>query len=817
MRPTWTILIPTLGQRADQFRALLDRLLPQTEPYAGRVRILAAFNNGTPPLPELRQRLVEAVDTDYLSFVDDDDMVSPDFVSSIMHSLEVEDVDYVGFQVGYYADGRYRGSIDHSLHHGGWSEQKNPYRWLRDITHINPIRTSVAKLADFRVVSGGQVEDRPWVQQIRTSGHLRTQSYIPREVYEYRWSRRGSAWQKPERIQQGHERPEISHPNFAWLPVNEPAAGRLAVIVPTRGRPDNIRKVIAAWDETQAWECADLILATDADDPELAGYNQIQGSDSRVRVMRQTTWLPMVAKLNAAARRVAEEGRHSAIAFAGDDHLPRTKHWAAMYLAALDQIGTGMVYGDDGYQGAKLSTEWAVTADAVRALGRMVPAPVDHLYCDNAMMDLFGGAGALRHLPEVRIEHMHPAAGKAKSDAQYDRVNGREQYSADQGRYQIWKTPGQIGGLTEQIEIIRRLRGDRPVVQPVPKRVERVPPMRGSRSNPRRLERSAPSVLNAAPRSQFPFPREFREIRGATPDEIAFTLADFAKAVPADQEIVELGVFQARTAVIMAWGASLGNGAHVTAIDPWELTGNVYDPPFTSASTRGMAEYNIERLGYGDKVKLRHAFSEFIADSWTEDAPFVQVGLLFVDGDHTKGGARRDIEAWAPHLAPGAVIAVDDYGHPDWPGVAQAVDELVDEGFLAPIELFHDRLAVTKLGRQAKISHRSSDDGGDGQAWAPITAITSEGIEPEPVMERTDSADGTVITVNGEVAYAALSASEPLDLNEFPPLRPIEDIEIPDVPQETLGSVRKRARALGLKPVGGIDDVLKQIADHEAL
>jgi hypothetical protein len=171
----------------------------------------------------------------------------------------------------------------------------------------------------------------------------------------------------------------------------------------------------------------------------------------------------------------------------------------------------------------------------------------------------------------------------------------------------------------------------------------------------------------------------------------------------------------------MAWGASQGNGAHVTAIDPWELTGNVYDPPFTLEGTRKQAEYNVQSVGYSDRVRLVHGFSESAAAVWGVDDGEGPIGLLFVDGDHTKEGARRDIEAWAPHLAPGAVIAVDDYGHPDWPGVGEAVDELVDEGFLEPIEIYHDRLAVTRLARPEE---------------APtVTAITSEGVEPEPTRE----------------------------------------------------------------------------------
>lgn len=489
----------------------------------------------------------------------------------------------------------------------------------------------------------------------------------------------------------------------------------LAVIVPTRGRPENIRKVISAWDFTNAWDVADLILVVDADDPSYPEYRGFSGLDShpntrdraRVMVREVPEWRPMVYKLNGAATDVA--GRYFAVGFAGDDHLPQTIDWAKRYLTVLREMGTGMVYGDDGYQGRKLSTEWAITSDVIRALGRMVPAPVDHMYCDNAMMDLFNGAGALRHLPEVRIEHRHPIAGKAETDAQYQRVNARDQFRKDRTAYDRWKRLEMLG----QIEMVRTRRFGLPefTVKPV-RPVAPRPPTPRTRGV---VRRSGPTQRKAD-MARFPFSREFKEVRGATPDEIGMTLADFAAQVPADQEIVELGVFQGRTALIMAWGAAQGHGAHVTAIDPWDLEGNVYDPPFTDVESMRWANYRINELGYSDKITLIQDFSHAIAEVWNPEVQDKPVGLLYVDGDHTKEGARRDIVSWAPHLAPGAVIAVDDYEHPDWPGVGEAVDELVAEGFLTPIEIYHDRLAVTRLASGEKRT----------------TAITAEGVSPSP-------------------------------------------------------------------------------------
>lgn len=517
----------------------------------------------------------------------------------------------------------------------------------------------------------------------------------------------------------------------------------LAVIVPTRGRPENIRKVIGAWDFTNAWDVADLVLAVDADDPEIRRYHELAAEhehpdtgEDLFRVIEYTTWLPMAHKLNATAARLAAEGRYFALGFAGDDHLPQTIGWAKRYLTVLHELGTGMVYGDDGYQGAKLSTEWAITADVVAALGdRMVPAPVEHMYSDNSIMDLFNGAGAIRHLPEVRVEHFNPyAGGKAPMDDQYKRVNGRDQYRRDRLDYERWKRTG----LAADVATVRALRPGAPEFTLKPIRPHVRPVVRTTR-DPRLRSGPTRERINM---NRFPFTRLLKEVRGATPDEIGMVLADFAAGVPADQEIVELGVFQGRTALIMAWGAQQGNGAHVTAIDPWDLPGNVYDPPFTDADSRAWAEYRIRELGYDERISLVNAFSHEVAAEWVTGSDLIgrgnrPVGLLFVDGDHTKEGARLDIEAWAPHLAPGAVIAVDDYHHPDWPGVAEAVDELVDEGVLAPVTIYHERLAVTRLtDRQAwATTGHAAEPIGEQMTHSqrglasdmPITAMTAEG------------------------------------------------------------------------------------------
>lgn len=215
--PTWCILIPTIGQRDHLFRRLLDVLLPQLDPYIGRVRVLAWWNNGHPTLGDIRQGLVEAADADYVSFIDDDDLVPDYYVAEVVRALWSWP-DHVGFQVQYYTDGEPAGLCDHSLRHRRWHRNADGLL-CRDITHIDPLRRSLALRGDFRRTRKGRAEDRPWVKQVRP--HVTTETYIDKVMYHYLWSAQVSAWQRPERIRQGFTRPTVDHPYFAWHPRSD--------------------------------------------------------------------------------------------------------------------------------------------------------------------------------------------------------------------------------------------------------------------------------------------------------------------------------------------------------------------------------------------------------------------------------------------------------------------------------------------------------------------------------------------------------------------------------------------------------------------
>jgi len=225
----------------------------------------------------------------------------------------------------------------------------------------------------------------------------------------------------------------------------------LLIVVPARSRPQNIRRVLAAWDDTAAWDHADLRVEVDADDPTLPDYQAIDLRPG-ARMTVADVWRPLVPKLE---RVVAEElDSYWAVGFAGCDHVPETPGWAKTYLDELRDLGSGIVYGDDGYQHENTPTQWAMTADIVRTLGRMVPAQVEHMYCDDAVRDLGRKAGCIRYLPDVMIRHHHPAAGIGGYDEQYRRVNSSDQYRRDRNTYRRWSN----NELPRQVAALKKLR-----------------------------------------------------------------------------------------------------------------------------------------------------------------------------------------------------------------------------------------------------------------------------------------------------------------------------------------------------------------------
>jgi predicted O-methyltransferase YrrM len=113
--------------------------------------------------------------------------------------------------------------------------------------------------------------------------------------------------------------------------------------------------------------------------------------------------------------------------------------------------------------------------------------------------------------------------------------------------------------------------------------------------------------------------------------------------------IVEIGSWKGRSTAWLAAGAKLA-GQRVYAVDPH--TGSREDP---TANTLSEFLENMRRAGVSDVV-------EPLVMTSAEAATRIQgpVELLFIDGDHSDEGVKRDADVWLPRLTDRGLVMMHD-------------------------------------------------------------------------------------------------------------------------------------------------------------
>lgn len=225
----------------------------------------------------------------------------------------------------------------------------------------------------------------------------------------------------------------------------------LTMIVPSRGRPANIARLIDAFVYTADTSHTSLRVVVDSDDPELQAYRNLVGQSEWLSLIIQGEHRRLNPILNAeAARAVNSSGL---IGFMGDDHVPRTPRWDQHLIAAIGGR-PGVAYGNDLLQRENLPTAVVMSSSIVRVLGYMSPPSLLHLYMDDFWKMLGGAIGNLQYRDDVIIEHVHPAAGKAPWDAAYQVTMSAGLLSEDGQRYTEYlarQWPGDLARLRKEI------------------------------------------------------------------------------------------------------------------------------------------------------------------------------------------------------------------------------------------------------------------------------------------------------------------------------------------------------------------------------
>jgi hypothetical protein len=223
----------------------------------------------------------------------------------------------------------------------------------------------------------------------------------------------------------------------------------LLVIVPSRGRPKNIARLLDSVRATARLE-THLHVAVDEDDETLPQYEAVMKAAGGEHDVLETgprqglcDWTNTVA--------VRRAGEYPFLASLGDDHVPRTPGWDRALVAAIQRMGgTGFSYPWDGTR-EDIPEAVVMSSDIVTALGWMCEPSLAHWYPDQVWADLGRGAGCLRHCRAVAVDHVHPATGKVKAD-ETNRDNGRS-LDADRDAYYAWRRDRMAGDVEKIVKL----------------------------------------------------------------------------------------------------------------------------------------------------------------------------------------------------------------------------------------------------------------------------------------------------------------------------------------------------------------------------
>ena len=185
-----TIGILGLTSRTDMRNSLIRQLGAQQDalPCRNSVKIALEVDDGEATVGGKRQKIINECSTEYLCFVDDDDLVDPNYLKSLLQALR-DKPDCVTFKGIVTTDGKDPEPFRFSLHYPAriWNKDVQGTH-MRTPNHLCPVRLELVKKVPYKDATS--YEDTHWAIGIYPLLH--SQCHIDEPLYYYQYSPSGS-------------------------------------------------------------------------------------------------------------------------------------------------------------------------------------------------------------------------------------------------------------------------------------------------------------------------------------------------------------------------------------------------------------------------------------------------------------------------------------------------------------------------------------------------------------------------------------------------------------------------------------------------
>lgn len=224
----------------------------------------------------------------------------------------------------------------------------------------------------------------------------------------------------------------------------------ISLLLPTRQRPGNLRRLVDSINATKASEMIELVTYIDDDDD---SYDDLELDISwhKVRGPRNISGL---VNLSVMWNECYEVACGDILMHCGDDIVFRTDGWDFIVYQAFEVVEDKILFafGRDGIQDANnFGTHGFIHRRWIDAVGYLFPPLFVSDYNDTFLNDVSKLIGRHRQI-EIYTEHMHYIAGKADIDQNTaERLERHGAHRPDE-LYASDAVQGEIRAAAEQLQ-----------------------------------------------------------------------------------------------------------------------------------------------------------------------------------------------------------------------------------------------------------------------------------------------------------------------------------------------------------------------------
>lgn len=177
-----------------------------------------------------------------------------------------------------------------------------------------------------------------------------------------------------------------------------------------------------------------------------------------------------------------------------------------------------------------------------------------------------------------------------------------------------------------------------------------------------------------------------RECKGFLDEDEGNRLYELAKAHAHIGPILEIGSYCGKSSIYLGAGVDERGGMlicldHHRGSEEHQPGEEYHDPELFDAHTGRMDSLHALRRTL-HRAQLEACTMVLVAKSAAAAAVWqTPLGMVFVDGGHSRKAAQADYDGWAPKVAQGGILAIHD------------LFETPEEGGQAPIEIYRKGLA----------------------------------------------------------------------------------------------------------------------------